>query len=186
MDLTLPIRASDACAARLAEIAEAEGAKKNLRVAVLGGGIAGLTAAHELAGRGCQVTVYEMRGGGLRGLGGKARSQYFDVGGHEVPGEHGYRFMPAFYRCLPETMWRIPLGPERNDDFRLPLPHSVGSSLRGLDRFAGGLRPLDARVGGSRPVPAAADREQRQGEVGRQERAALHTRKSGSGERGPA
>lgn len=41
MDLTLPIRASDACAARLAEIAEAEGAKKNLRVAVLGGGCSG-------------------------------------------------------------------------------------------------------------------------------------------------
>lgn len=41
MDLNLPIRASDACAARLSQIAEAEGAKKFLRVAVLGGGCSG-------------------------------------------------------------------------------------------------------------------------------------------------
>ena len=79
------------------------------RVAVLGGGIAGLTAAHELAGRGFAVTVYELRGEGDRGLGGKARSQYFRVNGVEVPGEHGYRFMPAFYRCLPDYATRGPI-----------------------------------------------------------------------------
>ena len=39
------------------------------RVAVLGGGVAGLTAAHELAERGFHVTVYEPTA-----LGGKARS----------------------------------------------------------------------------------------------------------------
>ncbi len=105
------------------------------RVAVLGGGIAGLTAAHELAGRGFSVTVYEIRGG-VRGLGGKARSQYFRVGGHEVPGEHGYRFMPAFYRCLPETMSRIPRGATPVVDFRMPQPNSVADALVGLDRFA--------------------------------------------------
>ncbi|MCA9624282.1 MAG: NAD(P)-binding protein, partial [Myxococcales bacterium] len=105
-------------------------------VAVLGGGIAGLTAAHELAGRGYAVTIHEMRGGGVRGLGGKARSQYFRVGGKEVPGEHGYRFLPAFYRCLPDTMWRIPLGPGVGDDFRAPQPNSVGASLGGLSHFA--------------------------------------------------
>lgn len=43
-------------------------------VAVLGGGVAGLTAAHELAERGYAVTVYERRA-----LGGKARSM-------DVPG----------------------------------------------------------------------------------------------------
>ena len=39
------------------------------KVAVLGGGMAGLAAAHELAERGFSVTVYERRA-----LGGKARS----------------------------------------------------------------------------------------------------------------
>ncbi|GGX63900.1 hydroxysqualene dehydroxylase [Streptomyces hiroshimensis] len=76
-------------------------------VAVLGGGVAGLTAAHELAERGFQVTVYEKKAPG-----GKARSM--DVpgsarGGRKaLPGEHGFRFFPGFYRNLPDTMRRIP------------------------------------------------------------------------------
>lgn len=62
-------------------------------VAVLGGGIAGLTAAHELADRGFDVTVYEPRGDERIGLatepagsyppvklGGLAASQYSTVG----------------------------------------------------------------------------------------------------------
>ncbi|MEM8754732.1 MAG: iron-sulfur cluster insertion protein ErpA [Pseudomonadota bacterium] len=43
MELTLPIKVTDSCARRLADIAEAEGAKKNLRVAVLGGGCSGFS-----------------------------------------------------------------------------------------------------------------------------------------------
>ncbi len=76
-------------------------------VAVLGGGVAGLTAAHELAERGFQVTVYERRA-----LGGKARSM--DVPGSAkgnrkpLPGEHGFRFIPGIYHNLPDTMRRIP------------------------------------------------------------------------------
>ncbi|MFJ4876740.1 FAD-dependent oxidoreductase [Streptomyces sp. NPDC088745] len=76
-------------------------------VAVLGGGVAGLTAAHELAERGFQVTVYERRA-----LGGKARSM--DVPGsakgnrRPLPGEHGFRFIPGIYHNLPDTMRRIP------------------------------------------------------------------------------
>ncbi|KAA6213020.1 FAD-dependent oxidoreductase [Streptomyces albofaciens JCM 4342] len=78
-------------------------------VAVLGGGVAGLTAAHELAERGFQVTVYERKPGGL---GGKARSM--DVpgsarGGRKpLPGEHGFRFIPGIYHNLPDTLRRIP------------------------------------------------------------------------------
>ncbi|MCC3777105.1 FAD-dependent oxidoreductase [Streptomyces sp. UNOB3_S3] len=78
------------------------------RVAVLGGGVAGLTAAHELAERGFEVTVYERKSA----LGGKARSM--DVpgsgkGGRKaLPGEHGFRFIPGFYRNLPDTLRRIP------------------------------------------------------------------------------
>jgi len=76
------------------------------QVAVLGGGVGGLSAAHELAERGVDVTVYEARDR----LGGKARS--FPVStpdGGTVPAEHGFRFFPGFYRNLRETMRRIPL-----------------------------------------------------------------------------
>ncbi len=41
MDLTLPISVSNSCAARLAAISDAEGATRNLRVSVLGGGCSG-------------------------------------------------------------------------------------------------------------------------------------------------
>ncbi|MEV7416262.1 FAD-dependent oxidoreductase [Streptomyces sp. NPDC089919] len=77
------------------------------RVAVFGGGVAGLTAAHELAERGFAVTVHERRA-----LGGKARSM--DVPGsarggrRPLPAEHGFRFIPGIYHNLPDTMRRIP------------------------------------------------------------------------------
>src|SRR5918997_38690 len=79
-------------------------------VAVLGGGVAGLSAAHELAERGFEVTVHEQRDA----PGGKARS--IPVAGSgtdgraDLPGEHGFRFFPGFYRHLPDTMGRIPHG----------------------------------------------------------------------------
>src|SRR3954451_3411527 len=71
-------------------------------VAVLGGGVGGLSAAQELAERGCSVTVYERRAA----AGGKARSVL--APGSGLPGEHGFRFFPGFYRHLPDTMARIP------------------------------------------------------------------------------
>ncbi|MGW4563046.1 hydroxysqualene dehydroxylase [Streptomyces sp. NPDC004561] len=78
------------------------------RVAVLGGGVSGLSAAHELAERGYAVTVYEY----YDTLGGKARSMNVPgtaAGGRKpLPGEHGFRFFPGFYRNLPDTMRRIP------------------------------------------------------------------------------
>ncbi|MEA2286371.1 MAG: hypothetical protein QOJ21_2414 [Solirubrobacteraceae bacterium] len=76
-------------------------------VAVLGGGVAGLTAAHELAERGFAVTVYETRDR----LGGKARSLPVPGSGTDgrgdLPAEHGFRFFPGFYRHVPDTMRRI-------------------------------------------------------------------------------
>lgn len=79
-------------------------------VAVLGGGVAGLTAAHELAERGFQVTVYEA----LQDFGGKARSMpgpdLVTGDRKRLPGEHGFRFFPGFYRHIPDTMKRIPHG----------------------------------------------------------------------------
>jgi uncharacterized protein with NAD-binding domain and iron-sulfur cluster len=76
-------------------------------VAILGGGVAGLTAAHELAERGFAVTVYETRDR----LGGKARSLPVPGSGTDgrgdLPAEHGFRFFPGFYRHVPDTMRRI-------------------------------------------------------------------------------
>ncbi|MFI5715106.1 FAD-dependent oxidoreductase [Nocardia sp. NPDC051750] len=88
-------------------------AASKARVAVLGGGVAGLTAAHELAERGFEVTVYERRA-----LGGKARSIEVPgtgAGGRpDLPGEHGFRFFPGFYQHVPDTMRRIPFAANNN------------------------------------------------------------------------
>ncbi|MFI1464994.1 hydroxysqualene dehydroxylase [Nocardia carnea] len=99
-------------AAAAALPAGSAGAAKT-RVAVLGGGVAGLTAAHELAERGYEVTVYERRA-----LGGKARSMGVpgtgSGGSPDLPGEHGFRFFPGFYQHVPDTMRRIPFAANRN------------------------------------------------------------------------
>ncbi|OBA82117.1 polyprenyl synthetase [Mycobacterium sp. 1164966.3] len=79
-------------------------------VAVLGGGVGGLSAAHELAERGFKVKVYEHRDV----FGGKARSMPVPGSGKagraDLPAEHGFRFFPGFYQHLYDTMRRIPDG----------------------------------------------------------------------------
>ncbi|MFW5959423.1 MAG: hydroxysqualene dehydroxylase [Natronomonas sp.] len=76
------------------------------RVAVLGGGVGGLSVAHELSERDFDVVVLEA---GDR-FGGKARSfpgpERPD--GAVLPAEHGFRFFPGFYQHVTETMSRIP------------------------------------------------------------------------------
>jgi len=78
------------------------------RIAVLGGGVGGLSAAQELAERGFEVVVYERR----PDFGGKARSipvpNSATPGRSPLPGEHGFRFFPSFYKHLPDSMKRIP------------------------------------------------------------------------------
>src|SRR5438270_1532104 len=85
-------------------------------VAVLGGGVGGLTVAHELAERGFAVTVFEPKA-----LGGKARSipvPGTGTGGRrDLPGEHGFRFFPGFYKNVPDTMRRIPVAGNANGAF---------------------------------------------------------------------
>jgi len=79
-------------------------------VIVLGGGIGGLSAAHELIERGCAVTVLEQR----IVPGGKARSLHVPGTAQPpqlpLPGEHGFRFFPHFYRHIIDTMARTPVG----------------------------------------------------------------------------
>lgn len=79
-------------------------------VIVIGGGIGGLTAGHELAERGFEVHVYDTRGT----WGGKARTQPVIGTGRDgrgdLPGEHGFRFYPRFYRHVIDTMARTPIG----------------------------------------------------------------------------
>jgi len=91
-------------------------AAQRRRVAVLGGGMAGLAAAHELIERGFEVTVYERKA-----LGGKARSipvpGTASGGRRQLPGEHGFRFFPGFYHHIPDTMARIPFGTNANGVF---------------------------------------------------------------------
>ena len=77
-------------------------------VIVLGGGVGGLSAAHELVERGFQVRVFERK----TRFGGKARSVEVPNTGvgtrMNLPGEHGYRFFPNFYKHVTDTMTRIP------------------------------------------------------------------------------
>ncbi|WP_310226710.1 FAD-dependent oxidoreductase [Paenibacillus qinlingensis] len=78
------------------------------KVAILGGGVAGLSAAHELIERGYEVSVYEFK----QIPGGKARSMPYvgsGTGGRkDLPGEHGFRLFPRFYRHVIDTLKRIP------------------------------------------------------------------------------
>ena len=91
------------------------------RVIILGGGVAGMSAAHELIERGFEVVVFERRyiaGGKARsirvthegaGTSGHHLTRYTKGSiGHRVPGEHGFRFFPGFYKHVVDTMRRIP------------------------------------------------------------------------------
>jgi 15-cis-phytoene desaturase len=123
--------------------------QRPMTVAIIGGGVAGLSAAHELAERGFQVTVYEAS----RTTGGKARSIFVPgtgTGGRrDLPGEHGFRFFPSFYRHLPDTMQRIPFGKNPNgvaDNLvatsRTRLARIDAPPVDVLTRFPSGLRDV--------------------------------------------
>ncbi len=113
------------------------------KVIVLGGGVAGMSAAHELIERGFEVVVLERR----NIAGGKARSipveddgagtsghQLVDSGEasieHQLPGEHGFRFFPGFYKHVIDTMRRIP-----SFDGRKVADHLVPTTRVGITQY---------------------------------------------------
>src|SRR3954471_17289964 len=106
-------------------------------VVVLGGRMAGLTAAHELAERGFDVTVYARNA-----LGGKARSipvAHTAKGGRrDLHGEHGFRFFPGFYHHVPDTMRRIPFPGNANGVWDNMVAANGAKWLRAGDRPDGG------------------------------------------------
>jgi uncharacterized protein with NAD-binding domain and iron-sulfur cluster len=91
-------------------------------VIVLGGGIGGLSAAHELCERGFSVRVLELRdvpGGKARSVVVPSTAPRPNVGSvhlgrltaptrRDLPGEHGFRFFPRFYKHIIDTMARTP------------------------------------------------------------------------------
>ncbi|MXV13797.1 hydroxysqualene dehydroxylase [Hufsiella ginkgonis] len=85
------------------------------KVAILGGGIAGMSAAHELVERGFEVEVFDKH---RLYAGGKARSVNVPATNtpdpHKyLPGEHGFRFFPGFYKHVTDTMKRIPFNGQK-------------------------------------------------------------------------
>jgi uncharacterized protein with NAD-binding domain and iron-sulfur cluster len=103
-------------------VVNAKGARQ--KVAILGGGIAGMSAAHELVERGFDVEVFDRKaipggkarsiasqGSAMRGSGFRAASPASAPLGPTrpaLPGEHGFRFFPRFYTHVVDTMGRIP------------------------------------------------------------------------------
>src|SRR6056297_3542861 len=110
-------------------------------VAVLGGGIGGLTAAHELAERGLEVTVFEANDH----FGGKARSMPIDDDPNALQGEHGFRFFPAFYRHVVGTMERIPDGDGVVADNLVETEATLIASTTGPGRIAETRTPDSVR-----------------------------------------
>ncbi len=100
-----------------------------------------MSAAHELSERGFEVVVLERR----YVAGGKARSlrvthesghqlAYLAKGkatiGHRLPGEHGFRFFPGFYKHVIDTMRRIP-----SFDGRSVEDHLVPTTRMGVTQY---------------------------------------------------
>ncbi len=104
------------------------------RVLILGGGVAGMSAAHELIDRGFAVTVLEARDI----PGGKARSMASHSDG--LPGEHGFRFFPSFYQHLTHTLQNIPYRNNRQG----VLGNLVDTTRAGAARFGKDLIILNS------------------------------------------
>jgi len=134
------------------------------KVIVIGGGVAGMSAAHELVERGFQVEVFERN---PTYVGGKARS--VNAPGTNsidpalfLPGEHGFRFFPGFYKHVTDTMKRIPVGRGKsafdnlvstesmmmaqNNAQPIVLPVDFPTSLKEIEDFFKGFQAFNAEL----------------------------------------
>ena len=133
-------------------------------VIVIGGGVAGMSAAHELVERGFKVDIYERN---PKYVGGKARS--VDAPGTNkidpqlfLPGEHGFRFFPGFYKHVTDTMKRIPVGDDQtaldnlvmtdtmmmaqSDAKPIILPVDFPTSLKEIEEFFKGFQAFSSEL----------------------------------------
>lgn len=108
------------------------------KVIIAGGGVGGLSAAHELVNRGFDVEVYEYHdipGGKARSLGipGSGKD-----GRHDLPAEHGFRFFPGYYRHVIDTMKHIPYWKQdtAEADDKKKIRETVYDCLTGVDKEA--------------------------------------------------
>ena len=120
-------------------------------VIILGGGVGGMSAAHELIERGYKVTIFERQ---KYIPGGKARSvpvPNTSTGDRkDLPGEHGFRFFPGFYRHITDTMSKIPFKGNRKGVLDNLVPtHTImmarydDSPIITLDDFPTSLQDLE-------------------------------------------
>ncbi len=121
-------------------------------VLVIGGGVGGLSAAQELAERDIDVTVCEAHGR----FGGKARSIPIDDE-PTLQGEHGFRFFPAFYDHVVDTMARIPDGDGTVEDNLVVTGETLIARPDGPDRVADTHTPESVRGWLDALRPAFAD-----------------------------
>ncbi len=104
------------------------------KICILGGGVAGMSAAHELAERGFSVDVFDRN---PLYVGGKARSvnvpdtNIISPDGY-LPGEHGFRFFPGFYKHVTDTMKRIPFKDGKSVFDNLVSTDTVEIAQKGL------------------------------------------------------
>lgn len=121
----------------------------NKKIIILGGGVAGMSAAHELMERGFQVMVYEKRSI----PGGKARSVPVPYSGKDgkpgLPGEHGFRCFASFYKHVTDTMKRIPYKNNRRGVYnnlvntnRINITQLGKPGVTMLSSFPGSLKEL--------------------------------------------
>ncbi len=122
-------------------------------IVIVGGGVGGLTAAHELAERDLEVTVLEANDR----FGGKARSMPIAEEPNALQGEHGFRFFPAFYRHVIDTMARIPDGTGTVEDNLVETAETLIASVDEPDRVADTRSPDSLRGWLEALRPAFAD-----------------------------